>query len=76
MSWLEGLSCWAARTTMRQRKASAWGVERAGEGFEFGSEFGLQFDDGSEGARHGCPPGSPDWVPALENIMANHAPFG
>jgi hypothetical protein len=48
----------------------------ADEGFELGLEFGLQFDDGSEGARHGCPPGEPDLVPTLEDIIANHAPFG
>src|SRR3954454_22637515 len=29
MSWLEGRSCSAACKTMRQRKARAWGVERA-----------------------------------------------
>jgi hypothetical protein len=48
----------------------------ADDGLELGAEFGLQFDDGSEGARHGCPPGVPVLGLALEDIMANHAPFG
>jgi hypothetical protein len=48
----------------------------ADECLELGAEFGLQFDDGSEGARHGCPPGVLDLGLAFEDIMANHAPFG
>jgi hypothetical protein len=48
----------------------------ADEGFQVRANVGGQFDDGTEGARHGKPPGNLHNSFLLQNIMATHAPFG
>jgi hypothetical protein len=48
----------------------------ADECLELGAEFGLQFDDGSERARHGCPPGRQYNGVELPDVMATRTFFG